>query len=395
MVTSLLPPLSGAIRHMAVLLSLRLLPFAAYVLVARRLAAGRRVALVAAYAGVSAVAVSLGGLRSLELIVAGCAYYVIVSLGLNPLGRWLAAGLLTRGAAFALVFFAFVLVPGVAIPGAALTTFLVVGWDLVMRSYSYCVDTSLPGAMPPPLGEGLFFLHVNPTLVYSARGTPSVSAGAAGGGLRAAAGAALMFANAAALRPFASYLKHSPAWAAHVPAGAALALVFYGAAMFLTVYAAHSGLASIQIGLMREVGWTVPERYRWPILATSPMDFWRRWNVYVRLWLEAYVFLPLARRVARRTRRRSAQAAVAVVTLLASGLLHDLYRFGGAQVVSAVTIELFLGAAALLAAWRAAGWMGEKFRSAIRPGPWFDLAARCSARLGLAAAVLAAAIGWG
>ena len=59
----------------------------------------------------------------------------------------------------------------------------------------------------------------------------------------------------------------------------------YGAEAFLVLYAAHSALAHIQIGLCSLVGYRAPERYLYPIAAVSPREFWERWNVYVTTWL--------------------------------------------------------------------------------------------------------------
>jgi len=205
-----------------------------------------------------------------------------------------------------------------------------------------------------------------------------------------------MFVNAAALRPFAAYLHNSIALAG-LPTAAALTWFAYGVGRFFAGYAAHSGLASIHIGLMRQAGWTVPERYQYPFLATSPMDFWRRWNTYIRAWLEAYVFLPLARRAARATPRRSAQVIAAFVTLLVSGLIHDALVFAGRQTVTYHMSELFLAAGALLVVWRLAAFLSGaiRVRLSIHHTTQFDLVTRLSSRLALTGAVVAAAIVWG
>jgi D-alanyl-lipoteichoic acid acyltransferase DltB (MBOAT superfamily) len=96
--------------------------------------------------------------------------------------------------------------------------------------------------------------------------------------------------------------------------------------LFAGLYAAHSGLASIQIGLLRLIGFNIPERYTFPALATSPADFWRRWNRWVGSWVRRYLFAPLAWKWTRRDNRR-ARSMILLSTLVAFacvGLLHDL-----------------------------------------------------------------------
>jgi hypothetical protein len=269
------------------------------------------------------------------------------------------------------------------------------GWELTMSSYSYCVETSR-GATVASLRECLFFLFVNPTLVYTVRGRPLSGPGGYRGLARACVGAAVMLFDFEVLIPMARNLRHtSPlSW---LQAGALQTLALCGLVQFFAVYAAHSSLAHIQIGIMRHLGWEVPERYSVPILAKSPMDFWRRWNTYVRVWLEAYLFLPLAQRMARTNTGRWGQAGAAIATLLASGLLHDACAFAGSQQWKPTMTTFFLSACVLLAAWRGAAWLAEIVRRRLNltESRGFDLAARWSGYLSLAGALVTAAVVWG
>jgi hypothetical protein len=385
---------------MAVLLSMRLLPFAAYAVLTSAVLL-RRVSVVAAYLMLPVLACSFGAAPAILFIVGGSIYYLLISLGVNRLSGLIAAGSLTRGAALMVIFFAYVLLPGVALPGIAMHTFLVLGCELALSCYSYCVETSRQGATTASLSDCLFFLFVNPTIAYRVRGSEVATPGGFTGLWRAAAGGAVMFLNAAALRPFAVYVRDGRAFA-WLPASASVTLLLYGVLRFSTVYAAHSGLASIHVGLMRQIGWAVPERYRYPFLATSPMDFWRRWNTYVRVWLEAYVFFPLARNIARtKTRHRAGQAAAAVATLLASGLIHDAFVFAGRQRLADLKTEtqFFLAAGLLLAAWRLVAILSKIIRARLDPNQTrtgqFELLSRLSARLSIIGAVIAAALRWG
>jgi D-alanyl-lipoteichoic acid acyltransferase DltB (MBOAT superfamily) len=106
--------------------------------------------------------------------------------------------------------------------------------------------------------------------------------------------------------------------------------VLHSFALAFAVYLSHSGVASLQIGLLRALGHVVPERYEYPFLATGPRDFWRRWNRYFGLWLERYVFRPTLRacRSARHRRLRlAAPGAGLLITFLASGAVHEYVQF--------------------------------------------------------------------
>jgi hypothetical protein len=396
MVDLALHQLAGATRHMALMLSLRLLPFAAYTALLPGTKIGIRLLVLVAYLVFPAVAVVLGAKALTFFIAAGSIYYLLVCLGVNRLSRLLAAGRVTRGGVLVIAFVAFLLLPGALLPGVAVFAFLVVGWELALSTYSYCVETSRPRATTASLGDCLFFLLVNPTVVYTVRGDATTAPCRGAGWPRAVAGAAIMFANTLMLRPLVHHVR-SDSWLAMGTAAGLFGLLLYGLLQFLSFYAAHSGLAHIQIGLMRQVGWVVPERYRYPVLATSPMDFWRRWNTYFRLWLEAYVFLPLARRVARVSRRAWGQIAVAVLTLLASGLIHDAYTFAGHQNFASLQTTFFLGAGLLLAVWRVAALASASIRSRLDPqrSRAFDIVAPWMGRLGLGLAVAMAAAVWG
>lgn len=393
-----LPYLLAALRHTAVLLTMRVLPVATYVVLAKGSGIYRRFVWGVGYLGFPILAYCLGAGRSIGWQALGLGYYLLVGLGTNRLRRWLADGHLTRGGALMTISFAYLVLPGVLLPGVSLSTFLVVGCELALSSYSYCVETCRRGAATPPLAGCLFFLFVNPTVVYTVRGAPIPGPYGVAGWWRAAAGIAIMFVNVALLRPIAHELRTGGALGVALGGPAPVRLLVYGVVTFLTIYAAHSGLASIQIGLMRQVGWSVPERYRYPLRSTSPVDFWRRWNTYVRMWLEAYVFLPIARQVSRQTKRSSGQVAAAAVTLVASGALHGAVTFSGRQNLADLKgeSEFFLAAGALLIVWRATSAACKAIRARLQPmqARRFDAIAQVSARLSVASALVAATIAW-
>jgi hypothetical protein len=389
--------LVAATRNVAVVLTLRLLPFALCLALRPRGAAlVRRVLWGAGCAGAAAVAWWLGAWLSLVFVAIGLLYYLAVSLGVNAVSRRLAAGQVTRGGVLFLSFFFYLLLPGLVLPELAMSAFLFVGWDLALSSYSYAVETSRRGATRATLGDCLFFLLVNPTVLYTVRGKEVPGPVGAAGVARALVGLGLIFVNVAVLRPLAFSVRGAHAFAS-LPAGVALAAMAFAFARFFEIYAAHSGLASLQIGLMRQVGWSVPERYDYPVLAVSPIDFWRRWNTYVRMWLEAYVFLPLAMRMARKTRRPEGQAVAAAATLVASGVIHCAFVFAGRQSLEGMPFGLYVAAGILVAIWQLARLFRTKILRRLKLEGWgeIDLVNRLFGRLALAAAVVGAAVAWG
>ena len=380
---------------MSVLLSLRLLPFVAWSVFGRSATFSGKVLIAVGYVVCPAFACYLGAASSVLLVAIGAIYYLLLCLGANHLSALMASGRVTRGAAFILLFVVFLLAPGVLLPGLAIGAFLAVGWELVLRTFSYSVETSRAGATRASRSDCLFFLLVNPTLVYTARGVALTSPDSRGGLPRAGAGALLLFANMLLLTPFADGVRAASRSGAREVVSIA---VFFGIVRFFSIYAAHSGLASLNIGLMRHLGWRVPERYCYPLVAVSPVDFWRRWNTYVRTWLEAYVFFPLARHVVRRRKGRAGQAAAAIVTLVASGLLHDSYVFAGRQTDAGFRMtRLFLAAAMLLVVWHLLAILARPLRRqfAGRSGRSFDMAGALLSRLSLGSSIVCAAILWG
>ncbi len=73
------------------------------------------------------------------------------------------------------------------------------------------------------------------------------------------------------------------------PAHAWLGVVCYT----LQIYFDFSGYSDMAIGLGRMFGFRFPENFRWPYVADTVQDFWRRWHMTLSAWFRDYLYLPL------------------------------------------------------------------------------------------------------
>ena len=64
-------------------------------------------------------------------------------------------------------------------------------------------------------------------------------------------------------------------------------------AFALQIYFDFSGYSDMAIGLGRIFGFRFPENFRYPYIARSITDFWRRWHVTLSSFFKEYVYIPL------------------------------------------------------------------------------------------------------
>lgn len=64
-------------------------------------------------------------------------------------------------------------------------------------------------------------------------------------------------------------------------------------AMALQLYFDFSGYSDMAIGLGRMLGFEFMENFRYPYLAKSISEFWRRWHISLGTWFKEYVYIPL------------------------------------------------------------------------------------------------------
>ena len=88
----------------------------------------------------------------------------------------------------------------------------------------------------------------------------------------------------------------------------------------LQMYFALSGYSDMAIGLGRMFGFRLPENFRWPYVAETVQEFWRRWMISLSTWSRDYLYLPLGSDNPAADRMFRPQAAIAVFVLC--GLWH-------------------------------------------------------------------------
>jgi len=313
-----------AYEALATVLVLRVIPVVVYLLITSRTTLRQKL-------GTFTVAIVLVALTrgwTFPWIAYGAAYLYLIGVGcLVPFtARCLKSGYLSRVGTFVLCSCAFLLLPGLVWPNEMKFVMLVIAWEFVFSSYSYCVELSRSDESPAR-ADCLFFLFVNPALVYSHRGTRVGGASFERAGLlRILLAIFMVFCCSLLLTPAFHLIRGR--MAANTLSGLALTdTILCGAVAFVLHYTQASALASLQIGLLRQTGHLIPERYDWPIRATTLPEFWRRWNRYLSQWALHYLFLPTSLVLGRRFRTRRARTLTTVAALVSAfamlGILHD------------------------------------------------------------------------
>ncbi len=71
-------------------------------------------------------------------------------------------------------------------------------------------------------------------------------------------------------------------------------LAWYGLiALVLQMYYDFSSYSDMAIGIAKMIGYTVPENFDHPYLATSFSEFWKKWHISLTNWFRDYVYIPL------------------------------------------------------------------------------------------------------
>jgi hypothetical protein len=349
-----LASVGDAARGVGTIVCFRSLPVIGFVAVTRTVRLGPKLLVVSLFAA-ACVALRAWTLERAAALALAYGYFAALAALMPGAVRWLRRGRVTRGALFAGCAAAFLGLPCLFAPAAVRALVIVLGWDFQLASYSYCVEKAR-AREEASRAEGLFFVLVNPSLVYVHCGTrvgpPALRARGVWRGLL---GVTVLFAASAVLTPLCRALGDR-AVASPALGSSLLAWTLFGFFRFLLEYGRQSGLASLQIALLRQIGYEIPERYRAPLLASDPLDFWRRWNTYVSGWALRYVFWPIALRyrgTGRTWRLPVAQALGLVGTFAGIGLLHDAYAYAVALDTDWGSLRAFVAMGVLVTLWAA------------------------------------------
>lgn len=314
--------LAGGLANVIAVILFRALPFLFYACSNARHQTGS-LAILGVLSAVLAGALTLmpvPWLPKLLVVCFGLLYFVLLTVSVHFLASSPGRGGFAKLALFVGLFLLCVVVPARALPiGLAPTTVIVAhGFELTLAGYSYCC-TGWSSGRAPRLREGLFFMLVTPELVFPVQGEVS-RGGLVRGTARALGGMLLML---------AAVVVEQTVEVATPPLrlGAWSLGILSGAIAFLLMYASHSALAHLQIGLCRVVGYRAPERYRFPFAAVSPRDFWNRWNLYIGSWLRWYVFTPLIRALGTRPPRSLRVLIATLGAFFFLGIFHDAFWF--------------------------------------------------------------------
>jgi alginate O-acetyltransferase complex protein AlgI len=59
------------------------------------------------------------------------------------------------------------------------------------------------------------------------------------------------------------------------------------------IYFDFNGYSKIAIGLLKWMGYDIPENFNHPYLSTSLKEFWKRWHISLSSWLKDYLYIPV------------------------------------------------------------------------------------------------------
>ena len=72
------------------------------------------------------------------------------------------------------------------------------------------------------------------------------------------------------------------------------ALCWLGAVCYtLQIYFDFSAYSDMAVGLGKVFGFTFPQNFNYPYIASSITDFWRRWHISLSTWFRDYLYIPL------------------------------------------------------------------------------------------------------
>ncbi len=110
----------------------------------------------------------------------------------------------------------------------------------------------------------------------------------------------------------------------------------------LHIYFDFSGYSDMAIGLGRMLGFEFCENFRYPYMASSITDFWRRWHISLSSWFREYVYIPLGGNRHGLARQILNMAVVWLLTGFWHGAAWNFVLWGVFYLVILVLEKLFL-----------------------------------------------------
>ncbi|MDZ4120975.1 MAG: MBOAT family O-acyltransferase, partial [Candidatus Cloacimonadaceae bacterium] len=86
----------------------------------------------------------------------------------------------------------------------------------------------------------------------------------------------------------------------------------------LQIYCDFSGYSDIAIGLAALLGFSLPQNFNSPYIASSVTEFWHRWHISLSTWLRDYLYIPLG----GNRRGKPRQYVNLMITMVLGGLWH-------------------------------------------------------------------------
>jgi len=128
-------------------------------------------------------------------------------------------------------------------------------------------------------------------------------------------------------------------------------VIYLSLLLYVRIYMDFSAYSDMAIGLARLWGIRVNENFRFPFLATSPSNFWRRWHISLSTWIRDYIYIPLGgARVPPARKALNLLAAMALCGLwhgpawhfVVWGVFHGVLLLGGRAAGAAIGAVLGL-----------------------------------------------------
>lgn len=242
-----------------------------------------------------------------------------------------------------ILLFAYLGLPAWAGESGYLAPTIAFAWERMLAAYSLCQTPDLTST-EQDVRQHAVFLALDPSLVFHLRARPITDDSWKRRGIamaRVGFGCAALAADGMISQRFPALLVVPGVESLWAPLGT-LHVAIFSLATFVALYLAHSGVAHVQIGFARVTGMRLQERYHFPFVAGSPLEFWRRWNIWMGVWIKSYVFTPTARSLQRHRVPSGASLALGVlVSFIVTGALHAIATI--AILPSATGVQIGVG----------------------------------------------------